>query len=56
MPLYLYQCPACKRTEERLEPYTAPTIHPCPQCGADAERIPAASNFVMPGFKNGQAV
>lgn len=53
MPLYVYVCPTCKHTEERLEPHTAPTIHPCPECGADAERVPSMAAFTIPGFKNG---
>lgn len=53
-PLYEYRCPQ-GHAEERLEPHTAPTIHPCLTCGADAERVASSCSFVIPGFKNGQA-
>jgi len=45
MPLYVYQCPACGISEERLEHHTAPRIQPCPYCGADVERGPSAGSF-----------
>jgi putative FmdB family regulatory protein len=34
MPLYEYQCEACGRSEEVLEPLSAPDHHACQACGA----------------------
>lgn len=33
MPLYEYRCEACGEREEKLESFSAPTEHDCPQCG-----------------------
>lgn len=34
MPLYEYRCEACGDREERLESFSAPESHACPECGA----------------------
>jgi putative FmdB family regulatory protein len=34
MPLYEYRCSACGAQEEKLQSFSAPTEHDCPQCGA----------------------
>jgi len=33
MPLYEYRCQSCGAKEEKLEGFSAPTEHDCPQCG-----------------------
>lgn len=34
MPLYEYRCEACGGAEEKLESFSAPMEHDCPQCAA----------------------
>nr|WP_320133260.1 zinc ribbon domain-containing protein [uncultured Holophaga sp.] len=34
MPLYEYRCEACGVNEEKLESFSAPMEHDCPECGA----------------------
>jgi len=38
MPLYDYKCANGHKEEDVREQHTAPTVHPCPICGADSER------------------
>ena len=33
MPLYEYRCSACGAKEEKIQSFSAPTEHDCPQCG-----------------------
>ncbi|MDE3245288.1 MAG: zinc ribbon domain-containing protein [Acidobacteriota bacterium] len=33
MPLYEYRCEACGAKEEKLQGFSAPTAHDCPECG-----------------------
>ncbi len=51
MPLYEYRCEACGAKEERLQSYSAPTIHDCPKCGlAEAMRREISRTaFVLSG-------
>lgn len=36
MPLYEYACDACGAREEKLESFSAPAAHACPDCGSGA--------------------
>jgi putative FmdB family regulatory protein len=36
MPLYEYRCSACGAKEEKIQSFSAPTEHDCPQCGQGA--------------------
>ncbi|HJU84284.1 MAG TPA: zinc ribbon domain-containing protein [Holophagaceae bacterium] len=36
MPLYEYRCATCGAQEEKLQGFSAPTEHDCPQCQAAA--------------------
>ena len=33
MPLYEFECDACKRRFERIQKFTDPNPEPCPSCG-----------------------
>ena len=33
MPLYEYRCESCGEQEEKLEGFSAPTVHACEHCG-----------------------
>ena len=51
MPLYEYRCEACGAKEEKLQSFSAPTIHDCPKCGlAEAmHREISRTAFVLSG-------
>ncbi|HEX9081944.1 MAG TPA: zinc ribbon domain-containing protein [Holophagaceae bacterium] len=51
MPLYEYRCEACGQREEKLEPMSAPMVHACPACQADAgmKRQVSVSAFALAG-------
>lgn len=36
MPLYEYRCSICGAQEEKLQGFSAPTEHDCPECQAPA--------------------
>lgn len=39
MPLYEYRCGTCDMSFERLEPFSAPAVKTCPECGGQANRL-----------------
>jgi putative FmdB family regulatory protein len=41
MPLFEYECPACRKRFEKLQGTPAATL-PCPDCGAAAQRMVSA--------------
>lgn len=50
MPIYEYNCPVCQQTfEEWLRSNEAAPTRPCPECGANAERIISNSTFILKG-------
>ena len=51
MPLYEYRCEACGAKEERLQSFSAPTIHDCPECGQakGMQREISRTAFVLSG-------
>lgn len=56
MPIYSYECLACKHDYDQIQQNPAPTP-PCPNCGEveKAQRKITASNFSIKGYnaKNG---
>lgn len=56
MPLYEQWCPKCDELHEMLLSVDSALNQPCPICKQPTERVPSCCSFVMPGFKNGQAV
>ena len=51
MPLYEYHCEACGANEEKLQSFSAPTVHDCPKCGVALamERQISKTAFVLSG-------
>lgn len=48
MPLYEYQCPACGRRVEKIQPVTAPETETC-VCGGKMERLLSAPAIQFKG-------
>ncbi len=38
MPLYEYQCSSCEKTVEAIQPFAAPPLTDCPECGESTLR------------------
>ncbi|MCE1229554.1 MAG: zinc ribbon domain-containing protein [Firmicutes bacterium] len=58
MPIYEYRCQSCGKSEETLEPMSAPLTHDCPSCGQaqGMQRQVSAAAFALQGsgwFANG---
>ena len=50
MPIYEYQCPACKKRYELQQSFSAETTHSCEKCGkGTAKRILHAPTVVFKG-------
>ncbi|MGI6037935.1 MAG: FmdB family zinc ribbon protein [Limnochordia bacterium] len=52
MPLYEYQCPACRLKFEELCSSKERENMKCPQCGAKAELLISTFGFHSPGGKS----
>lgn len=49
MPLYEYECLACRRHTEKIQKFSDPEITVCPHCGGDLKRVISAPAFTMKG-------
>jgi putative FmdB family regulatory protein len=49
MPLYEYECKACKRHTEKIQKYSDPEITACPHCGGPLERVISAPAISFKG-------
>ncbi len=49
MPVYEYQCSACKRIEEAFQKISDPPLAVCPQCRGRLEKIISHSAFHLKG-------
>jgi len=49
MPLYEYECLACKRHTEKIQKFSDPEITVCPHCGGDLKRVISAPAFALKG-------
>jgi putative FmdB family regulatory protein len=49
MPLYEYECVACKRHTEKIQKFSDPEITVCPHCGGELKRVISAPAFSMKG-------
>ena len=49
MPVYEYQCSACKRIEEAFQKISDPPLAVCPQCSGRLEKIISHSSFHLKG-------
>jgi putative FmdB family regulatory protein len=49
MPLYEYECVACKRHTEKIQKFSDPEITVCPHCAGELKRVISAPAFSMKG-------
>ncbi len=49
MPLYEYECLACRRHTEKIQKFSDPEITTCPTCGGELKRVISAPAFTMKG-------
>ncbi len=49
MPLYEYECLACKRHTEKIQKFSDAEITVCPHCGGELKRVISAPAFAMKG-------
>ena len=49
MPVYEYQCSACKRIEEAFQKISDPPLAVCPACTGHLEKIISHSSFHLKG-------
>jgi len=49
MPVYEYQCSACKRIEEAFQKISDPPLAVCPACRGHLEKIISHSSFHLKG-------
>ena len=49
MPLYEYECLACRRHTEKIQKFSDPEITICPHCGGELKRVISAPAFTMKG-------
>jgi putative FmdB family regulatory protein len=56
MPLFEHRCRHCGFSKEAILKYPPPDEIECPVCGGGAGLVPSVCAFLIPGFKDGQAV
>ena len=49
MPLYEYECTACRRHTEKIQKFSDPEITNCPFCGGELKRVISAPAFSLKG-------
>ena len=50
MPLYEYQCTECEATLEAIQPFSAPPLEDCPECGTPSlKKLLSAPAFHLKG-------
>ncbi len=49
MPLYEYECTACRKHTEKIQKFSDPEITICPHCGGALKRVISAPAFTMKG-------
>ena len=49
MPLYEYECTACRRHTEKIQKFSDPEITVCPFCGGELKRVLSAPAFSLKG-------
>jgi putative FmdB family regulatory protein len=49
MPLYEYECTACRRHTEKIQKFSDPEITVCPHCGGSLERVVSAPAIAFKG-------
>jgi putative FmdB family regulatory protein len=49
MPLYEYECTACRKHTEKIQKFSDPEITVCPHCGGELKRVITAPAFSLKG-------
>ncbi len=49
MPLYEYECQACRKHTEKIQKFSDPEITTCPHCGGALKRVISAPAFSLKG-------
>jgi putative FmdB family regulatory protein len=49
MPLYEYECTACRKHTEKIQKFSDPEITTCPHCGGILQRVLSAPAFSLKG-------
>ncbi len=49
MPIYVYKCPQCGQQFDKLQPFSAANVYPCPNCQTEAKRQIQAAGIVFKG-------
>jgi putative FmdB family regulatory protein len=49
MPLYEYECTACRKHTEKIQKFSDPEITTCPHCGGALKRVISAPAFSLKG-------
>jgi putative FmdB family regulatory protein len=49
MPLYEYECTACRKHTEKIQKFSDPEITTCPHCGGELKRVITAPAFSLKG-------
>jgi len=49
MPLYEYECLACRKHTEKIQKFSDPEITTCPYCGGELKRVISAPAFSLKG-------
>jgi len=49
MPLYEYECTACRKHTEKIQKFSDPEITTCPHCGGELKRVISAPAFALKG-------
>jgi putative FmdB family regulatory protein len=49
MPLYEYQCDACRHRFERIQKFSDPPVEVCPKCGGRVSKLVSSPAFQFKG-------
>ncbi len=49
MPIYEYECSACKSRFERMQRFSDPPVTECPECGSAVRRVLFPAGIVFKG-------
>lgn len=49
MPLYEYQCSACKKVHEVMQKFSDAPLSECPECQGPVQKLMSLSSFALKG-------
>ncbi len=49
MPIYVYRCPECGEQFDKMQPFSAENVYPCPTCHAQAKRQLQPAGIIFKG-------